>query len=258
MDAACHTRYCAFERLNHNGFALRAAQSRIIPALLDRADCAPVSAMGRGALYRFPLEDGNAILREYRRGGAMQRVLRESFLTNRPLHEWDVLLRLREAGFPVPEPMGVVWSRASGMFRGAIATREVDAIPLSEYLSTTAGDKESVLQSIGKLTRTMHDLGVYHADLHVGNLLVARGNLRDVCFIDFDNARVGDVTEIDRARNLLRLRRSFVKRGLRYSDFERVRQGYGAVTIPSWLESLYQAKGQVSSAFQGRPGDDAV
>ena len=49
--------------------------------------------MGRGALYTFPVLRDKGILREYRRGGYVQRFLREGSLTNRPLREWAGISR---------------------------------------------------------------------------------------------------------------------------------------------------------------------
>jgi tRNA A-37 threonylcarbamoyl transferase component Bud32 len=55
----------------------------------------------------------------------------------------------------------------------------------------------------------MHAAGVWHADLHVKNVLLADGA---VVIIDFDRARVlGPVPEPERVGNLLRFDRSVVK-----------------------------------------------
>ncbi len=259
MDFPPNDRYCSFERNDCQGFALRSEQSLLIPALLDRETCGPVDGMGRGALYRFPLSAGNGILREYRRGGMMQRLLTEGSLTNRPLREWRVISYLHEKGFPVPEPLGVVWRRAGGLVFGAIATRELDASTLCAWLSARSERSEDMLEAVGKLVRVMHDLGVYHADLHVGNVLVSSGSdASGIYIVDFDKARIGPLTDIQRAQNLLRLRRSFVKRGLRLTDYERIRRAYGAASVPQWLEWLYDAKSALSDSVRSRTGTNAV
>ncbi|MDZ4858074.1 MAG: lipopolysaccharide kinase InaA family protein [Candidatus Hydrogenedentes bacterium] len=248
--------YCSFERNGQRGFAARTDQARIVAALLDRANCEPVTAMGRGALHRFPLKAGTAILREYRRGGAIQRLLPEGSIRNRPLQEWEVLHRLYEADFPVPEPLGVLWRRRIGLVYGAIATRELNATDLLSYLSTDApssSEYASILELTGTAIRRMHDLGVYHADLHVGNILVSR-TVDRVFIIDFDRARSGAITPLQCARNLLRLQRSFVKRGLRLTDFERIRRAYGPLAMPSWLEWAYGAKGSASDVLHRHSG----
>ena len=61
--------------------------------------------------------------------------------------------------------------------------------------------------------------------------------------------------DIDRARNLLRLRRSFLKRGLRLTEFERIMRGYGPIHVPHWLEAAYEMKGALSDALARRAGN---
>ena len=262
-DSNCNNtfvRYCTFQRGNERGFALHTHHAEIMQALIDRGRCEPMTAMGRGALFAFPILPGKGILREYRRGGVMQRFVREGTLTNRPLREWHVLDRLYYANFPVPEPLGVVWQRRRFLYTGAIATRYVDAINLADYVNGTTKPSASVLERIGGLMRTMHDLCVYHADLHVGNVLVAPGPAtgEQIFFVDFDNARIAAVSQIDRARNVLRLRRSFLKHGLRMTDFDRILQGYGSIAVPGWLEMAYDIKGAVSDSIARRSGPNAV
>lgn len=241
--------YCAFSRSGSFGYALRGEQDALIPAMLDRAGCQPVDVLGRGAVFTLPLRDGTAIVREYRRGGIVRRALSSGTLVNRPRREWEVLTHVHRRGLPVPQPLAVVWQRRWGLVHGAIATRRVHAQSLIDFLKTEHADRDATLHRVGEVIRYMHELGVYHADLHAGNILVGDN---EVYIVDFDRATLPyGVPETDRARNLLRLRRSFWKRGLRMTDFERVRFGYGPVAWPQWLEWLYDAKGAASDALRG-------
>lgn len=251
-------RYCTFSRGRERGFAVRGHHAEVMRALLDRWRCEPVGAMGRGQLFTFPVLPGKGVLREYRRGGFMQRLLREGSLTNRPLREWEVLNYLYRRDFPVPGPLGVLWRRRNLLVTGAIATQFIDAVNLADFLCTTTGPPEHVLEEVGRLIRRLHDLHVYHADLHVGNILVAAKPfpLGSVYFVDFDNARVTAVTALLRAQNLLRLRRSFAKHRLRMADFERIRAGYGPVVIPGWLESAYEIRSAASDWLNRRTGSN--
>ncbi|MCC6155617.1 MAG: hypothetical protein IT367_17740 [Candidatus Hydrogenedentes bacterium] len=250
--AKTHERYCTFQRGAEMGFATRAQHASIMRALLDRWNCEPFDAMGRGGLYIFPVLLRKGILREYRRGGIVGGLLREGTLINRPLHEWNVLNWLFNAGFPVPDPLGVVWRKRGLLYTGAIATQRIDATNLAEYLKSSDESHESLLHEIGRRINRMHELCVFHADLHVGNILIASkptdGN--SVYFVDFDNARISSVSRFDRARNLLRLRRSFLKRGLRLTDFEHILRGYGPIAIPEWLQMAYDVRGAFSDRLQ--------
>jgi len=99
----------------------------------------------------------------------------------------------------------------------------------------------------GAVIRRMHDLGVFHADLQVENLLVGDSAVH---IIDFDNATIKPVvTRAARSRNLLRLKRSFEKRGLPLEAFELILGGYAREKPPQWLETLYALKNTASDAL---------
>jgi 3-deoxy-D-manno-octulosonic acid kinase len=231
------------------------ADPAVESALFERSGCEPIPSRGRGAVYCFPLADGSGILRPYRRGGVVRLVFKDAYLfVNRPRREWDVHVFLFEKGFPVPEPLGVVWERSGVVYRGAIATRWVGAVDILEFSREDPEEAPSICRQIGETIRRMHDLGVYHADLQVKNILVRRDN-REVLFIDFDNARRGNrLSAIARARNLLRLRRSCAKNGMAAEAFAAIQRGYGMNTFPWWLDRLYRIKGSVSDAAAGREG----
>jgi 3-deoxy-D-manno-octulosonic acid kinase len=136
------------------------------------------------------------------------------------------------------------------LYRGAIASREVEGQDLYHYLSSDPPGAESVLERVGELIRRMHDLGVYHADLQVRNVLVADSGLY---LIDFDNACLRDeLSARQRARNLFRFRRSLHKNGFPARYFEALLRGYGPVSLPGWLDALYRLKGLGSDLAGGR------
>ena len=247
-------RYCTFQRGDEMGFATRAQHAPVMRALLDRWNCETFDAMGRGGLYTFPVLLRKGILREYRRGGIARRLLRKGTLTNRPLHEWNILNWLFNAGFPVPDPLGVVWRRRGLLYTGAITTQFLESTNLAEYLIASDGPHEDLLREVGMQINRMHELCVFHADLHVGNILIAakQSDGHNIYFVDFDNARISSVSKFDRARNLLRLRRSFLKRELRLTDFEHILRGYGPISIPEWLQTAYDIRGAISDRFQRR------
>jgi hypothetical protein len=68
----------------------------------------------------------------------------------------------------------------------------------------------------GSAVRAFHDAGAHHADLHVGNLLFrARAADFEAWVIDLDRARLAQPPAArERMKQLMRLHRSLVKRGL--------------------------------------------
>ncbi|MBN2311981.1 MAG: hypothetical protein JXR94_23590 [Candidatus Hydrogenedentes bacterium] len=222
-------------------------------ALLDGTGCAPAGKTGRGEVARFEFTGGTGIVRKCRRGGIIRHFIKDAYLfSNRPLRELMVHEYLYEQGFAVPEPLGVAWERRGLVFRGSIATREVEGVNLLDYLGGAPESPEFTLERTGKLIREMHDLGVVHADLQVRNILI--GPVHPY-IIDFDKAqRRTTVSHTQRVRNLLRLRRSFDKNFIPLRFFTLICHGYGLDSVPWLLDFLYDTKGVVSDAVAGRAG----
>ena len=225
----------------------------VVPALLDGAGCRRLEVPGgRGHLVEFPVRDGWAVIRTFQRGGLLQGLNRDAYLLiNRPLRELKIHSYLHEAGVPVPVPLGVRWERRGLWVRGAIASSRLEAQDLLSFLHTQAGDKKKWgLQEAAKTMRAMHDAGVFHADLQLRNILIGK---EGAYLIDFDKGRrLGHVSDGMRARNLLRLRRSFDKCGCAPEWWGLLRDAYGALSIPAWLDAAYRLKGKGSDRLAGR------
>ena len=114
------------------------------------------------------------------------------FLFDRAAHELLMLRVLRERGVEAPEP--VAWARGGGSIY--LFTREIPgARPLHGEPLT-----RPVLADLARFIRRLHDAGVRHDDLHVGNVLVAEGKLH---VVDVHQATfVGELTPSERAEGL--------------------------------------------------------
>lgn len=230
-------------------------QDSVAAALFTGEGCEPAELKGRARLTRFSYADGHGLVRPYKRGGVIRHFLAETYLfDNRPLRELNILCYLHEQGFAVPTPLGACWERTRIGYRGSIATQELDALTLVEYLGNSRETAEQPLRQCGLLIRKMHDLGVFHADLQARNILVGSSG---VYLIDFDNARkVQALGSYQRARNLLRLRRSLEKNRFGPEIFDRIRAGYGELHIPGWLSLLYRVRGVFSNIVSGTEGKE--
>lgn len=223
----------------------------IVSALFDAKECTPMASAGRGTVSCFPLATGRGLVRQYLRGGILRHILRDRYLlNNRPRREWALHTFLFDEGFPVPEPLGVMWEKRGLLFSGALATRYVEAQHLLDFLQASPPQAGAILLRVGKVVRRMHELGVYHADLQVKNILIGPA---ETFIIDFDNARRYDkLSHLARCRNLLRLRRSFDKNGLPAKDFDTLCKGYDIRGFPRWLDYAYEFKGVLSNMLSGR------
>lgn len=225
----------------------------VAAALIDGAGCVPAGDCGRGTVLRFPCGGRWGIVRKYQRGGMMRHFVRESYLLhNRPLRELRLHDHVWRLGLPVPEPLGAAWQWRGPFVRGAFATVEIPAPNLLDYLQTQPEQGIDAMRRCGELFRGMHDLGVWHADLQVRNVLVGESGLY---LIDLDNARlIPGMRRVQRARNLFRFRRSLEKNGLPLDLFEPLCRAYGGESLPGWIGRIYHTKNAVSDALT-RHGD---
>lgn len=225
----------------------------VAAALIDCSGCTPAGSSGRGTVLRFPCGNRWGVIRKYLRGGVIRHFLSDSYLLhNRPLRELRLHDHVWRQGLPVPEPLGVCWQWRGPFLRGAIATVEIPARNLLDYLQAQPEQGVDAMRRCGELFRRMHDSGVWHADLQVRNVLVGEP---DLYLIDLDNARlIPGMTRVQRARNLFRFRRSLEKNGLPLGLFDALCRGYGEESLPGWIGRIYHTKGIVSDAFT-RSGD---
>jgi 3-deoxy-D-manno-octulosonic acid kinase len=183
--------------------------------VLSRHDGGEVIAGGRGGALRIPTEQGPVVLRRFRRGGAM-RWLGDTYFgfRHRPLREFALLLRARRRGLAVPDPLAAVVERRFGFgYRGWLMMHEiVGATPLSDLVD--GGMAIDVVGLLARGLRDLHDAGLSHPDLNLGNLLVVtRSYGSRLAFVDLDRARLCSrpLGTWARRRSLRRLRRSAAK-----------------------------------------------
>lgn len=239
--------------MKHNGMhglVREKERAQIAAALFAGEGCVPVPASGRGVMHSFTLKAGRSgIIRTHLRGGLMQYVLKDRFfLLNRPLREFMAHKRVLERGLAAPPLLGVRWMRFGPWYSGALATELLDGRDLDAWLrSTDISDevKSAMLRDCGILIRRMHDLGIHHADLQVKNVFISADG---PVLLDFDRARLARRApgRTARACAMLRLRRSFEKRGHPASRYTALAEGYGQFQPPRWLDTLYRLKGRLS------------
>lgn len=146
---------------------------------------------GRARPIFFNLEEvGPVVLKAYLRGGFPGKIISRTYLKlGRPRSgvEMDMLLLARKLGINAPEP--VCWvTKGSIVYQTWLVLKEAPGV---EPLSLLAGrDEKKALPFMTDVRRQVLILikhGLYHVDLHPGNVLVGDGG--KVFIIDFDKAR---------------------------------------------------------------------
>ena len=171
-------------------------------------------AAGRGKALLLDTDFGQAVLRQYLRGGWAAKASRDQYVfsgfgNSRPMMEFAILEQLCEAGLPAPRPIAAMCAREGALYRGWILMRMIpEAQPLADLVGARRDDAE-LWREVGACIRRFHDHGLVHADLNARNILVGPAN--DVHLIDFDRARIRKGDSRAFASNLKRLKRSLNK-----------------------------------------------
>ncbi len=175
--------------------------------LAERADA------GRGDAWFLRAPWGESVLRHYRRGGLVARVLGDRYLwtdagRTRCFAEFRLLQELLGRGLPVPAPVAARYVRRGLHYRADLITRRiVGAHTLAALLA--AGDAEpALLARVGETVADFHAAGAFHADLNAHNVLLADGR---VWLIDFDRGARRAPARAWQQANPARLRRSLHK-----------------------------------------------
>ena len=168
----------------------------------------------RGAAWIFDLGGNAFILRHYRRGGAVSRLLHDRYLRTslahtRPAREWRMLGEMRARGLPVPVPAAWRVARCGPLlYRADFITVLIRDSETLHRLLLQRELPEEEWRRLGATLRRFHDCQVWHPDLTAGNILIdGEGRFH---LVDFDRARLrrGERWKVP---NLRRLRRFLVK-----------------------------------------------
>jgi 3-deoxy-D-manno-octulosonic acid kinase len=133
------------------------------------------------------------VLRHYRRGGSVARLLGDRYLytgagRTRAFAEWRLLRELHAAGLPVPAPVAARYERSGPFYRADLLTAELPTrLTLAGALARAPLDAQ-VWRRIGSTIGRLHAHGVHHADLNAHNLLL--GDDGAVYVLDFDRGRI--------------------------------------------------------------------
>lgn len=198
----------------------------------DRAR--PVDEGGRGSAWFIDAPFGASVLRHYRRGGLIARLVHDRYLWRGAVHtrsfaEFRLMRALRALKLPVPQPIAACYLREGMGYRCAILMERIADVRSLAERARLAG-RGAPWEETGRLVARFHRAGLDHADLNAHNILFD-GNGHG-WLIDFDRGVQRIPATAWRERNLKRLLRSLVKlRGARSvedveKDFARLRRAY--------------------------------
>jgi 3-deoxy-D-manno-octulosonic acid kinase len=151
------------------------------------------TAGGRGTVAFLRDGERRWVLRHYRRGGLVARVLDDTYLytgaaRTRSFHEYRLLRQLHDWQLPVPRPVAAGFRRRGLLYRADLVTEELPTRRTLAQALAAAPLAASTWRAVGACVGSLHGHGVHHADLNAHNLLIGEGDV--VYVLDFDRGRV--------------------------------------------------------------------
>ncbi len=172
------------------------------------------NSTGRATVWFIQQGDLGLLLRHYYRGGLVGKINKDRFLRepaekSRAIYEFDLLLKLREKGLPVPRPVAARMEK-TGVFSYK-ADILVEVIPGAVDVFRLLREKQlsaELWQELGAVIKELHDAGVYHSDLNCHNLMLDDHD--KAWIVDFDKCDFREEGDWKEA-NIQRLLRSLRK-----------------------------------------------
>ena len=182
---------------------------------------------GRGSVLFIRDGERQWVLRHYRRGGLVGKVLTDQYVwlgaeATRCFREWRLLAHLQALGLPVPAPVAARYVRAGLIYRADLLTATIPQTQTLAERLQPALLEVALWQRLGVTLARFHAIGVHHADLNANNILFDADD--QVHVLDFDRGRIRDVQANWINAVLARLLRSLVKlrerRGLHFVELD--------------------------------------
>jgi 3-deoxy-D-manno-octulosonic acid kinase len=196
------------------------------------------------------------VLKEYRRGGFAGRWNASRYWRRgRFFEELRVAALAGAAGVPTAEVLALILEDAGlCSVRAWLLTRYLPGVrPLQEFFGDAL--EIEMFDAAGRVVRLMHDQGIDHRDLHIGNIVGSlEGDGARAHVIDWDRACRRRGGSWNPSANLVRLWRS-VEKGRRLGAFGAAApRAEGPAAPQGWSAVSAFARGY----FRGRPGELAA
>jgi 3-deoxy-D-manno-octulosonic acid kinase len=185
-----------------------------LPGLWDLAKNKDSMGETTTLIGRSPLRfiEPDMVVRTIMHGGVFRHITGKRFLSpNRTIRELKVSASLVAHGIRTPEILAVRLIKEGLFYSIDVVSKFIpDSKDLLVYFEKCHTDSLELIKKSGSIIRAIHDLGVYHTDLHIKNLLL--DNSGNLWVLDLDKAYQCDLLpEFMKQMNLKRFIRSIKK-----------------------------------------------
>jgi len=182
---------------------------------------------GRSSVGYHRIDDlGPVAVKHYKRGGLWGRLVKRRYLKwgkSRSQLEFELLLKAQDLGINVPEPL-LYAHRGRWIYLAWLVTREIKQPQSLARLSLNDEKRaRQVMASVIDQISRLIDHGIWHVDLHPGNVVVDQNDR--VFLLDFDKGSLHQ-------GNKMRLRNRYIHRW---------RRAVSKHKLPKMLSEMLQA-----------------
>lgn len=170
-------------------------------------------AKGRGTTYFFQHNKNDYVLRHYRRGGLIGKVLSDQYLytgleQSRAWQEFTLLQHIQSLDLACPTPIAAMVNRTGVYYQADIITAKIPHAKDLSQLLLKEDMTADIWHKIGQTIAEFHNQQIYHHDLNIHNIML--DNQQKAWLIDFDKCAIKPGKEWKNT-NIQRLKRSFEK-----------------------------------------------
>ncbi len=173
-----------------------------------------IISKGRGEILLINIQGQCSVLKHYYRGGLIANVLLDKYLwtgldSSRSFAEYKILRTMYKLDLPVPRPIAAR-VRRQGLFYQAdlITSQIIDVSSMADLLSKQRLTSQHWLD-IGDCIGQFHQLGFYHDDLNIENIMIE--NEGNVFLLDFDKGVQSQTDNNHSTSSFDRMKRSVMK-----------------------------------------------
>lgn len=145
---------------------------------------------GRTSVRTIFLEEtGPIAVKTYCRGGLISRLNRQHYVMwgkTRPQREMEFLFHGQNAGVKTPEPLAYI-TRGKIFYRAWLVTKAI--YPHTTFAAFCLSNPQKAITLMPKISQNISklvDAGIFHVDLHPGNILITPAE--EIHVVDFDKA----------------------------------------------------------------------
>ena len=167
--------------------------------------------VGRNVVKRFQWEGVDVVVKRFGRITSFNRLMYSTFRESKAMRAYKNASKLRAMGISTPEEIAVIETSSHGMLTDSYFISAYTPCSSLSYLREFTFEKKewfSLLDALVAWIAEMHEKGILHQDLNVGNILYQEQQDGSVTFKLIDNNRMKfrtNLTVEERLKEISRL-----------------------------------------------------